>query len=652
MKWVTAIALCVWSSTWGFAAAADHVPFRASRMTVWGGVVQSTGGDVTVDRISPGHWISMQVSAARPGAYRIHLDASSDDKWDIHVDGDLAPSRECVSLKHLSSNAIFLDTGEHSLIFRHCGGASLSSRWRSISLLPSSQAISHGRQQWVSVAPGVKRLQIGRMYSATYVNVNIARGMALMSKGNHQYLSYYDPEGHLVVGRRRHDQTYFEKYWVPIRTGRVPLTKMDGVDYSLSNPHNFISMQMDGDGYMHLVFGQHGVPMHYLRSRYANDISAWDGPERGISGEPAESKVTYPFFIKLPSGDLLLVFRSGVSGSGRTYVYRYDVAHKSWTTLRGAPLIDDGELSSQYFWWPVVTPTGTLHLAWTWRVSDPKEVAAAMRGQVEFSGFTNRDISYARSDDGGVTWSKANGSPLRLPICRRARVDCDWEQIQSIPMGESFFNHFGSDYDSAGRPHFVYSRWNNARDRITQQWHLYFDGNAWKNSVITDYRRPIGWTLLQQQGRASTDLARPGVLVTKDDAVLVLSRARENGNAIELYLSSPPDYTHWRRHLVFDGPTGGWEPQVDMDLWHVSNTLQLLLVGVTDRGIERPPAKKSGRLCGFVERLGLQATIQHLLPRTCPKAEPAASLLPIDPQLAEDVGYLLEVEYQRLAARP
>ncbi len=75
--------------------------------------------------------------------------------------------------------------------------------------------------------------------------------------------------------------------------------------------------------------------------------------------------------------------------------------------------------------------------------------------------------------DGGfaLPWSDSNGRVRELPMVRLGSENRCPETIAEIDIGTGFFNHYGSDLDSAGRPHYVLQLWD--AERHTQVWHLY-----------------------------------------------------------------------------------------------------------------------------------------------------------------------------------
>ena len=618
-----------------------------------GHVQVASKNDSLVTNSQGKHWLSFQIQAPASGYYVFNVDQKGGGSWDVFIDGERFLGT--VQFKSDGENsfpeACYLEAGPHSVIFYSENSGSYE--WRSFGLEQTKDPEKPvGRlPRWQEIAPYVRLLKIGRMFSGNYINVNIARDTVLFTRDNYQYLSYYNPEGFIVVGRRELHASYFEKYWVPIPAFKAPQFSSKEADFDLHDPHNFISTQMDGDGFIHLAYGQHNKSLKYLRSKNPHDISQWE-TQRKLDVSVDQRNVTYVSFVLLKNGDLLALYRVGAAGSGYYVLLRYEVKNKTWKVLFDPFITDDGK-SSPYLWRPVVSPDGVVHIAWTWRFSDYKNAKDGPLKNPHFSGFTNQNICYAKSLDEGKTWLCSSGSAYGLPIKRIKNDKADAEVIQEIPMGQDFFNHYGADYDASGQPQFTYTRWNNAQKRVPQQWHLHRTGKGWQSDIVTDYREHFSWTALQQQGLASTYLSRPSMVVdTKTDTAIVISRSRENANQVELYLSGSGDYAKWRQQIVYPGSTGGWEPQLDLDLWHRTSRLQMILAGITDdmivtyadqtaKPLDREPVPNVKKWSSHVQKPGRNTAPDYYAPYKKPER------FSVDAIFSEDAAYLLEFDYAK-----
>ena len=96
-------------------------------------------------------------------------------------------------------------------------------------------------------------VEVGKGYSCTSVNTTVFRNNSLVTHGDEQYISYYDNDGYLVLGKRKLDS----EQWTLHRT------QYQG---NVKDAHNIISMMIDGEGYMHVSFDHHGHPLNYCRT--------------------------------------------------------------------------------------------------------------------------------------------------------------------------------------------------------------------------------------------------------------------------------------------------------------------------------------------------------------------------------------------------
>ncbi len=99
---------------------------------------------------------------------------------------------------------------------------------------------------WASAhLPSGRLVEVGDGYAATSVNTAVFRGSSLATHGDTQYISYYDPDGHVVLGKRK----LGSDNWT------IQKTQYKG---NIKDAHNVISLGVDGDGYLHASFDHHG----------------------------------------------------------------------------------------------------------------------------------------------------------------------------------------------------------------------------------------------------------------------------------------------------------------------------------------------------------------------------------------------------------
>lgn len=236
----------------------------------------------------------------------------------------------------------------------------------------------------VSLLHAQKLVKAGMGYSSTSVNTAIFRTNSVTSKGNMQFIAYYDEDGYLTLGKRRLGNDRFEILRSPYK-GKC------------EDAHNVISIGIDGKGYLHVAFNHHNAPLQYCKSVEAYSLRL--DTLQSMLGKD-ERKVTYPEFYTLKNGDLLFAYRLGKSGQGNLVLNRYDVRKGQWKRLQDTLI--DGEGQRNAYWQMCVDRKGTIHVSWVWRETSAVE--------------TNHDLCYACSKDGGITWQKSTGEQYHLPI--------------------------------------------------------------------------------------------------------------------------------------------------------------------------------------------------------------------------------------------
>ena len=93
---------------------------------------------------------------------------------------------------------------------------------------------------WVActaVGRSQRLVAVGKGYSCTSVNTAVFRNNSLVTHGGEQYISYYDQDGYLVIGKRKLDSSEWTLHRSQYR-GNV------------KDAHNIISMMVDGEGYL------------------------------------------------------------------------------------------------------------------------------------------------------------------------------------------------------------------------------------------------------------------------------------------------------------------------------------------------------------------------------------------------------------------
>jgi hypothetical protein len=272
-------------------------------------------------------------------------------------------------------------------------------------------------------------------------------GFCLLTAGSHQYVAYYDAEHRMTVASRTLDSKDWEYDVLPSKIGW--------------DSHNYVTMAIDDDGYIHLSGNMHCDRLLYFRTIRPRDAGSFEKVD-GMTGRN-ESRCTYPQFMRGADNELIFHYRAGRSGSGNEIYNVYDLASKTWRRLLDTPLTDGKGRVNAYFHGPLLGPDGYFHLCWMWRDHGGCE--------------TNHDISYARSKN-LVHWETVDGTAITLPITLETRgVVVDPVPIEAglINMGHCVgFDALNRPivtyhkYDAAGNSQIYNARWENDEWKIYQ----------------------------------------------------------------------------------------------------------------------------------------------------------------------------------------
>ncbi|MDR2674289.1 MAG: BNR repeat-containing protein [Opitutaceae bacterium] len=293
-------------------------------------------------------------------------------------------------------------------------------------------------------------------------------GFALLTRGQYQYVAYYNAARRMCVAQRR----LGEKEWT--------ITGLDSVVGWDS--HNYIRMAFDRDGRLHLSGNMHVDPLVYFRGEKPDDASSLRRMP-GMTGR-RESRATYPRFFYSPGGALVFSYRDGESGRGDTLYNIYDEKTRAWRRLLDQPLFDGRGEMSAYPAGPDLGPDGYYHLTWVWRDTMAAE--------------TNHDLGYARSRD-LVHWETVAGAPVRLPVT----ISTPGVIVDPVPVEGGIINGSGlagfdhqknvviayHKFDAAGLTQLYLARFIDGRWQSTQasRWNYrwYFHGGG---SLVAEIR--------------------------------------------------------------------------------------------------------------------------------------------------------------------
>jgi len=277
------------------------------------------------------------------------------------------------------------------------------------------------------------------------------------------FAAWYDAAHRITVGCRRAGVAIWETFqpegfWLASRNRDANVTDYDS--------HNYLTMAIDSEGYLHLSGNMHVDPLIYFRSERPLDIYSLR-VVRAMTGA-REARTTYPLFFKDAQGRLLFRYRDGCSGNGDDIYNVYNTARRQWSRLLDTPLLDGEGLRNGYARPPVAGPDGWWHLVWMWRETPHCE--------------TNNNLSYARSRD-LQRWETSAGQHLTLPISRERG-----EIVDSAGVGEGLINMVQEiGFDSQGRPLLIYHRYD--QNGCSQAYLARPDGTGnWQKSQLSQWR--------------------------------------------------------------------------------------------------------------------------------------------------------------------
>ena len=284
----------------------------------------------------------------------------------------------------------------------------------------------------------------------------------LYTHENRQYIAYYNANRIIVVGQRNIDDKKFERYIMPSTSretagGTSTVTEWDS--------HNYITIGIDKDGFIHLSGNMHGDPITYFKSTKPNDIFTLVQETELVGSN--EKKCTYPLFMLTKKGDLLFHYRDGGSGNGNEIYNIYSCQTKKWTRMLDVPLTDGQGLMNAYQSQPTVMKDGWYHVYWVWR--DTPDCA------------TNHDLSYMKSPD-LKHWFNAFGEKVELPATQVNKLLI----VDPIPVKGGIINLAAKlCLDDNNNPVFVYHKYDSIGN--LQFYIAYVADNKWIYKQVSDW---------------------------------------------------------------------------------------------------------------------------------------------------------------------
>lgn len=387
--------------------------------------------------------------------------------------------------------------------------------------------------------PDVQLHTVQDGWAANSVNTVIFRKNALVTHKDTQFIAFYDKDAFVVVGKRKLNSAK----WILQKTAFTGKT---------TDAHNSISIMADGSGYLHLSWNHHGDVLNYTRSIAPGSLQF--EPKFFMAGLN-EAAVTYPEFYLLPNGNLIFLYRDGASGRGNLVVNQYNHQLQRWQQLHNNLI--DGNRQRNAYWQACTDENGSIHLSWVWRES--ADVAS------------NHDICYARSDDGGVTWKKSDGSSYNLPI-NKENAEYAWR----VPEGSELINQT-SMFASASNGVYIATYWKPKNAAAPQYQVVYLQKGKWQCSNLNT--RTTNFSL-SGTGTKKIPVSRPQIIGWKQKGKMRLAlifRDAERGNAVSVAVTNAINSNQWQVKDLLQADVGQWEPTYDSELWKQKKLLHLFV---------------------------------------------------------------------------
>jgi hypothetical protein len=220
------------------------------------------------------------------------------------------------------------------------------------------------------------------------------------------------------------------------------------------------AITMDGNGFIHAVFGPHHNPFQYRVSKKPYDVSEW------IKNESFGIAATYPSLICDEKNNLHIAYRCGEEPW--RVLYQTKIKGQGWSEPLALVIAGVIDGYTHYGNRLVISGDGILHLGF--HIYD------------EYSK-RGKTIGYIKSEDKGKTWQNANSIIMQLPVDPNSDCFIEGDSSSDLRIGDLAV-------DSNGTP-WITSFHNETSPRTTKLWH--FDGNNWiaKNLLeITSVQYP------------------------------------------------------------------------------------------------------------------------------------------------------------------
>ncbi|MDQ9093913.1 BNR repeat-containing protein [Pseudoalteromonas haloplanktis] len=315
----------------------------------------------------------------------------------------------------------------------------------------------------------------------------------LLTRGQQQFVAYYDANRQMTIAHRH-------------LTGKWRYYKVDS--WLGWDSHNYVTMELDSDGHLHVMGNMHADPIEYFRTSEPLNVRSLKRIDV-MADEALEQRMTYPIFLLNKNNELIAKYRDGGSGNGNEIYNIYDTKSKTWSRLHANKFLDGEGKMSGYFEGPTLGPDGMFHLIWVWRNTP--------------NAATNHSLSYAKSPD-LVNWQDSNGQKLALPITLKMT-----EVVDPVPpFGGMINGNVKLGFDQQKKPIIVYHKYDDNGDT---QIYIARKGSSddWESKKISSWKGfrwdfgghgSLGRFMVKPYAPQVIDEQTLGVTVRREDDVM------------------------------------------------------------------------------------------------------------------------------------
>ncbi len=298
--------------------------------------------------------------------------------------------------------------------------------------------------------------QVAKAYPVAKVWAGHQVGFDIYTTEQFQYVCYYDSARNMIIAQRTLNSDHWKTTILPTVLGW--------------DSHNYVTMAIDKNGFIHVSGNMHNVPMIYFISKTPENIDEFD--KLPMTGKK-EDRATYPVFFKDQQGDLYFQYRNGGSGDGISFWNKYDSKAKQWISVFDTPLFDGESESNAYMTEPKLGPDGYFYIVWMWRLTP--------------TANTNHNLSCIRSKD-LIHWENLQGTPLSIPIKWRDNIPV----VDPVGPWNGLINmSFKISFNIKGVPYISYHKYDN--NGVSQLYVARFEKSAsakgnWKIYQLSDWK--------------------------------------------------------------------------------------------------------------------------------------------------------------------